>query len=149
MDGIAGTGVTPEMLVAAALAARHHAYAPYSHYLVGAAVLCEDGAIVRGCNVENASYGATICAERVALTAVVAQNHAGPELAGPGRVKLRALAVATRDGGSPCGICRQVMAELGLQMAVYIADEAGHYRVTSVADLLPNRFDAASLTPPG
>lgn len=139
MHGIAGTGVTPEMLVAAALAARQQAYAPYSHYLVGATVLCRDGTMTPGCNVENASYPATICAERVALTAAVAQ----------GRRDFVAIAVATRDGGSPCGICRQVMAELGPQMAVYIADEAGRYRVTTVADLLPDRFDAASLTPPG
>ncbi len=138
MDVIGQTGVTPAMLVAAALVARQRAYAPYSHYLVGAAVLCRDGAMVLGCNVENAAYPATICAERVALTAAVAQGYRD----------LVAIAVATRDGGSPCGVCRQVMAELGPEMAVYVSDEHGHFRQTTVAALLPDRFDAASLTPP-
>jgi cytidine deaminase len=138
MHGIAQTGVTPEILVAEALAARRHAYAPYSHYAVGAAVLCADGVMVHGCNVENASYGATICAERVALTAAVAQGRAAPV----------AIAVATRDGGSPCGVCRQVMAELGPAMLVLIGDETGHFRTTTLDALLPDRFDAASLTPP-
>jgi cytidine deaminase len=128
--------VTPEMLVDHALAARQRAYAPYSHYFVGAAVLAEDGSVVVGCNVENASYPATICAERVALTSAVAQ----------GKRKLKAIAVATRDGGSPCGICRQVMAELGPEMQVYITDEAGNFRTTTVRDLLPDSFDGSSLT---
>ena len=127
---------TPEMLVAHALAARQRAYAPYSHYFVGAAVLTEDGSVVVGCNVENASYPATICAERVALTSAVAQ----------GKRKLKAIAVATRDGGSPCGICRQVMVELGPEMQVYITDEAGKFRTTTVRDLLPDSFDRSSLT---
>ena len=90
-----------QTLVAQAIGARRRAYAPYSNYFVGAAVLAEDGTVILGCNVENASYPATICAERVALTAAVAQ----------GKRPLKAIAVATRDGGSPCGICRQVMAE--------------------------------------
>ncbi|MBW7885219.1 MAG: cytidine deaminase [Caldilineaceae bacterium] len=125
----------PEELVAAALDARARAYAPYSHYLVGAAVLAGDGTIIQGCNVENAAYPATICAERVALSAAVAQ----------GRREFVALAVATRDGGAPCGTCRQVMAELGPEMAVYIADEHGAYRTTSVRELLPDSFGPASL----
>lgn len=125
----------PEELVAAALDARARAYAPYSHYLVGAAVLAGDGTIIQGCNVENAAYPATICAERVALSAAVAQ----------GRHEFVALAVATRDGGAPCGTCRQVMAELGPEMAVYIADEHGAYRTTSVRELLPDSFGPASL----
>ena len=131
-----GETMTPQALVQEALAARALAYAPYSHYLVGAAVLTADGAVVRGCNVENAAYPATICAERVALTAAIAQ----------GQRKLVAIAVATRDGGSPCGICRQVMAELGPEMQVYISDDAGNFRVTSVRELLPDSFSGASLT---
>lgn len=125
----------PEELVAAALDARARAYAPYSHYCVGAAVLAGDGTIIQGCNVENAAYPATICAERVALSAAVAQ----------GRREFVALAVATRDGGAPCGTCRQVMVELGPEMAVYIADEHGAYRTTSVRELLPDSFGPASL----
>ena len=128
--------MTPERLVEQALQARTRAYAPYSDYAVGAAVLTAGGQVVLGCNVENASYPATICAERVALTSAVAQGLPAPV----------AIAVATKDGGSPCGICRQVMAELGPDMAVYIADERGAYRTTSVAELLPDSFTAKSLT---
>ncbi len=127
--------LTPEELVAHALSARQKAYAPYSHYLVGAALLLADGSVMLGCNVENASYGATICAERVALTSAVAQ----------GKQSFVALAVATKNGGSPCGICRQVMAELGPDMTVYIANEAGEFRTTSTAELLPDSFTGRNL----
>lgn len=127
----------PEDLIAAALEARERAYAPYSRYLVGAAVLAADGTVIVGCNVENASYPATICAERVALTGAIAQ----------GKRDLVAIAVVTRDGGAPCGICRQVMAELGPEMVVYIGDAQGNYRTTRVADLLPEAFTGASLHP--
>lgn len=130
---------TAEELVAHALQARGRAYAPYSHYAVGAALLTDEGAVVYGCNVENAAYPDTICAERVALTAAVAQGHRA----------FAAIAVATRDGGTPCGSCRQVMAELGgPTLVVYIADEQGRYRTTTVAALLPDAFDAASLPQP-
>ena len=122
--------ISSQQLVAAAQAAREQAYAPYSDYTVGAAVLTEDGEIIEGCNVENASYGATICAERVALTAAIAQ----------GKRQLKAIAVVTVDGGSPCGICRQVMFELGPEMEVYIGDGAGNFRSTSVRGLLPDAF---------
>ena len=123
--------MTPAELVQQALAARTRAYAPYSDYQVGAAVLTEAGEVVLGCNVENAAYPATICAERVALTAAVAQ----------GKRHFTAIAVATRNGGSPCGTCRQVMMELGPDMTVYIADESGAYRTTTVRALLPDGFD--------
>jgi cytidine deaminase len=124
-------------LIQHALKARQRAYAPYSHYCVGAALLVADGSIVSGCNVENASYGAAICAERVALTAAVAE----------GKRQFHAMAVATENGGSPCGICRQVMAELGPDMLVYISDAAGHYRTTTVAELLPDWFVRSNLLP--
>lgn len=125
----------PAVLVAHALTARQRAYAPYSHYQVGAAVLVDDGTIVLGCNVENAAYPATICAERVALTAAVAQGYQN----------FQAIAIATRDGGSPCGTCRQVMAELGPDMDVFISDAHGTFRHTTVRDLLPESFSGASL----
>lgn len=128
--------IDAESLVQHSLQARQRAYAPYSHYLVGAAVLCADGSVVYGCNVENAAYPSTICAERVALTSAVAQ----------GKRDFTAIAVATRDGGTPCGGCRQVMAELGLGMDVYITDEHGNYWKTTVRDLLPHAFDPASLS---
>lgn len=122
--------VDAQELVGQALQARQRAYAPYSHYRVGAALLTADGLVIQGCNVENASYGATICAERVALTAAVAQ----------GKRDFIAMAVATKNGGAPCGTCRQVMAELGPAMIIYIADEQGNFRTTSVAALLPDWF---------
>lgn len=122
-------------LVNAALTARDRSYAPYSRYRVGSAVLAEDGIIVTGCNVENASYGATICAERVALTRAVAEGKRG----------FVAIAVATADGGTPCGICRQVMVELGPEMDVLISDSTGAIRITSVRALLPDSFDGSGL----
>jgi cytidine deaminase len=127
--------MSPEELVAAALTARERAYAPYSNYRVGAALLLADGSVVPGCNVENAAYPSTICAERVALTAAVAQ----------GQRAFVAIAVATVNGGSPCGNCRQVMAELGPEMTVYISDAAGNYRTTTVQELLPDSFGPGKL----
>ena len=126
-----------ERLVCAALVARTHAYAPYSGYQVGCAVLAEDGTIVTGCNVENASYGATICAERVALTRAVAEGKDG----------FVAMAIVTADGGSPCGICRQVMVELGPEMAVFISDTTGTVRSTTVRELLPDSFGGSGRRP--
>ena len=127
--------MSPQQLVDRALQARERAYAPYSHYRVGAALLTADGQIVVGCNVENAAYPATICAERVALTSAVAQ----------GMRDFAAIAVATQDGGSPCGICRQVMAELGASMDVYIANHEGEFSATTVQNLLPVSFQKTSV----
>ena len=127
--------VTPDELVGAALRVRQLAYAPYSNYLVGSALLTAEGTIVVGCNVENAAYPATICAERVALTSAVAQGYR----------TFVAIAVATANGGTPCGICRQVMAELGPEMVVYISDDKGNYRSTTVVELLPGAFRGDSL----
>jgi cytidine deaminase len=134
-DSLAGT-MSPRELIALALQVRQHAYAPYSHYQVGAAVLGADGSVHLGCNVENAAYPLTMCAERVALAAAVAQ----------GCRTFTAIAVVTRDGGTPCGACRQVMAELGPQMTVYVGDAQGRYRTTTVRALLPDWFAASSLT---
>jgi len=131
-----GALVTPEKLIAEAQAARQRAYAPYSHYLVGAALLSADGTVILGCNVENAAYPATICAERVALTAAIAQGHR----------TFVAIAVATVNGATPCGICRQVMAELGPEMVVYLSDAEGNYQSTTVMALLPGAFQGDSLS---
>ncbi|HYM69386.1 MAG TPA: cytidine deaminase, partial [bacterium] len=95
-------------LVRAAVAARRRAYAPYSRFSVGAAVLSAGGAIYTGCNVEDASYGLTVCAERVAIHTAVAA----------GRRRLRAVAVAGAFGISPCGACRQVMDEFGVETVI-------------------------------
>ncbi len=122
-------------LAAAAQAARSRAYTPYSRYQVGAAVLCEDGEVFTGCNIENAVYPLTCCAERVAMFNAISS----------GRRSFLALAVATSNGGSPCGSCRQVMHEFGPEMPVFILDEFGLVRMTSVAELLPDSFGAAQL----
>lgn len=120
-------------LKAAALAARGRAYAPYSDYKVGAALLTSGGAVVTGCNVENATYGAACCAERTAVFSAVAAGHKA----------FRAIAVATggAEAGTPCGICRQVMAEFsdGALEVVCFTDEGAEARYT-LAELLPHAF---------
>ncbi|MCE2467881.1 MAG: cytidine deaminase [Caldilineaceae bacterium] len=121
---------TPEELMAAAKAAAANAYIPYSGFRVGAAVLDADGSVTVGCNVENAGYGSTICAERTALVSAVAQ----------GRKQPTALAVYTEPGVSPCGSCRQVMVELGPTMQVFLGNAEGRLVKTSIAELLPNAF---------
>jgi cytidine deaminase len=115
---------------------RHRAYAPYSNYAVGAALLTTSGRIFNGVNVENAAYPATICAERVAIVKAVSE----------GEVEFQAIAVVTENGGSPCGYCRQVLAEFGLDTVVLIADENGKLIVeTTVAGLLPLAFSPKDL----
>ena len=124
-------------LIKAALAARLNAYAPYSNYQVGAAILTETGKIVSGCNVENASYGLCNCAERTAIFGAVADE-------GPG-MRVRACAVATDDGGTPCGPCRQVLAEFAPDndepLRVLLVDKTGRVACeTTLAELLPMAF---------
>jgi cytidine deaminase len=122
-------------LVGRAIEARSPAYAPYSSYAVGAALLVGSGRVYTGCNIENAVYPLTVCAERVAVFKAVSA----------GDRDFIALAVATASGGSPCGACRQVLREFGTDTIVLIADTAGHYRETTIADLLPDSFSAADL----
>lgn len=127
--------MTPEELVQQALVARSRAYAPYSKFRVGAALLAEDGRVFLGANVENASYGLTNCAERSAVFHAV----------NSGARRFRALAVATEPGASMCGACRQVMREFATDLPVYLADATGRYRKTSLAELLPDSFGPDSL----
>lgn len=122
-------------LVNQARAARLQAYAPYSDYLVGSAVLTASGNIYTGCNVENASYPASICAERVAITKSV--SH--------GERDIVAIAVVTANGGAPCGICRQVMNEFGPTMHVVIATDTDIQSEHTLSDLLPKGFGPGSL----
>ena len=122
-------------LVEAAQRARQAAYAPYSHFAVGAALLTRSGQVVTGCNVENASFGLTVCAERVSIWKAVSE----------GETDFLALAVVTSIDGSPCGACRQVMAEFALDMPVIIADLQQIHRIATVAELLPGAFTPADL----
>ncbi|MDO4281134.1 MAG: cytidine deaminase [Peptococcaceae bacterium] len=128
--------MTRRALVDAAKAARAQAYAPYSNYHVGAALFCEDGSIICGCNVENASYGLTICAERNAIFAGVGQ----------GRRNFVAMAIigdGTRPA-IPCGACLQVMSEFAPELTLYIgAAETDDIIETTVQALLPARFTLA------
>jgi len=126
-----GLVISDDELVDAARAARSHAYAPYSAFAVGAALLCDDGTIVPGCNVENGSYGLTICAERGAVCAAVAN----------GRRSFVAIAVAGPPEArtSPCGACRQVLAEFAPEMRVLYTIPGGVARTTA-RELLPDGF---------
>ncbi len=124
-------------LVAAAAEVRSRAWAPYSGFKVGAAVLAEDGRIFSGCNVENASYGLSICAERNAVAAAVA--------AGIDRLAGVAVVTDVSPPVAPCGACRQVLAEFG-DYPVVLANLAGDRRLSSVGELLPLAFSAADLT---
>ncbi|MEZ6135766.1 MAG: cytidine deaminase [Pirellulaceae bacterium] len=121
-----------EELRQAALAVRRQAYAPYSNFLVGAAILAGSGKLFVGCNVENASYGLTICAERNAIAAMIAA----------GERKIQAIAVACHGAGSPCGACRQVMAEFGEDYGVFLIDaDSGEIAAElTLEELLPHRF---------
>ena len=123
-------------LIEMARQAREYAYVPYSQYPVGAALLTASGKRYTGCNVENAAYPTTMCAERVAIYKAVSE----------GERKFLAVAVVTANAGSPCGSCRQVMAEFGLNTVVYIADAEGHLaQELTVADLLPGAFGPGHL----
>jgi cytidine deaminase len=124
-------------LAARAVEARRWAYAPYSNYPVGAALLTASGKIYDGVNVENAAYPDSICAERTAVFKAVSE----------GEREFVAVAVASADGGgTPCGSCRQVLAEFGLDTAVLIADSAGRIvKRTTVRDLLPDSFGPQQL----
>lgn len=127
-------------LVEQAKLVRARAYAPYSSFLVGAALLAKDGSVHLGVNVENAAYPTSMCAERTALGAAVAA----------GRQDFEAIAIvlqAGRDGrlGSPCGACRQALAEFGLDLVVVLASPEGESETTTLRALLPRAFSRDSL----
>jgi cytidine deaminase len=128
---------TARMLLERARQARQNAYVPYSRFPVGAALLAEDGEVITGCNVENASYGLSNCAERTAIFKAVSE----------GRSRFRACAVVGPQDDvacAPCGACRQVLSEFGLDMLV-IAPAGDGYTVTTMAELLPGAFTPARL----
>lgn len=132
-----------ETLAQTALHARNNAYAPYSRYLVGAALLCGDGAVFTGCNVENASYGATNCAERTAFFKAVSE----------GKREFKAIAIAGGTEGQdpadyayPCGVCRQVMQEFGGDdFLVCVVKGIKEYKLYTLKELLPYGFGGASI----
>jgi cytidine deaminase len=120
-----------QSLVDLANIARQRAYAPYSHYPVGASLRTKTGRIYTGVNVENAAYPQTMCAERVAIFKAVSE----------GEKEFEVITVVTDNGGSPCGGCRQVMAEFGLDTIVLLADGSGRIvKETTVKELLPEAF---------
>lgn len=130
-------------LITAALEARNMAYAPYSHYHVGAALITEEGKLYQGCNIENASYGATNCAERTVLFKAVSE----------GERRFRAIAIAggiqgmePADYAFPCGICRQVLKEfVDDDFQIIVAKGVDDYRKFTLADLLPAGFGGGSI----
>jgi cytidine deaminase len=122
-------------LVKAAIEARDYAYAPYSNYKVGAALLTAGGTIYRGCNVENAAYTPTTCAERTAIFKAVSE----------GDMEYTAIAVVTADGGPPCGVCLQVMREFAPHLTVVISNLKGEYQVFKLDELLPQSFGPENL----
>lgn len=125
-----------QRLIEQAIAVRQRAYAPYSKYKVGAALLAASGKIYLGVNVENAAYPTGICAERAAVFTAVTE----------GEMKFTAIAVATENGGFPCGACRQVLAEFGLDTLVLIVTTAGQVvKESTVAGLLPGSFGPEDL----
>lgn len=120
-----------QSLIDLANEARKRAYAPYSKYRVGAALRMKSGRIFTGVNVENAAYPTSMCAERVAVFKAVSE----------GEREFEVIAVVTDNGGSPCGSCRQVLAEFGLEITVLIANGAGELlKEMTVAELLPEAF---------
>ena len=131
--------MTAEQLMDRARAAMTHAYAPYSHYMVGAALLCADGTVYEGCNIENASYTPTVCAERTAIFKAIYDGHRD----------FSAIAVCGGKEGvitgffPPCGVCRQVMGEFcGPDFKIYMIGPEGSSRTVTLSQLLPFGFNS-------
>ncbi|MBK7721907.1 MAG: cytidine deaminase [Austwickia sp.] len=128
---------TDAELLAMAQAAAHHAYVPYSHFPVGAVLLTEGGQVIPGCNVENASYGLTICAERTAVTRMVARQIEDR------RIEVAAVVGLKASPCFPCGACRQVLHEFGCRFVV--VEEDGEPRRYPFAQILPHGFGPSDL----
>lgn len=118
------------MLIEVATETRQMAYAPYSGYQVGAALVGASGMVYSGCNVENASFGLTICAERAAVAKAISE----------GEETFHAIVIVTDDGATPCGACRQVLAEFNPDMEVYMVTPDGSYMRRTIRELLPDSF---------
>lgn len=126
-----------QKLMDCAIKARENAYSPYSHFAVGAALLCKDGTLFEGCNIENASYGLTNCAERTAIFKAVSEGH----------IKFKALAVVADTEGpcAPCGACRQVMAEFKIPLII-MGNLMGNIKIVTIEELLPFSFSECDVT---
>lgn len=126
-----------QKLMDCAIKARENAYSPYSHFAVGAALLCEDGTLYEGCNIENASYGLTNCAERTAIFKAVSEGH----------IKFKALAVVADTEGpcAPCGACRQVMAEFKIPIII-MGNLMGNIKIVTIEELLPFSFSESDVS---
>src|SRR5216684_5222736 len=125
------------MLLEAARAARLHAHAPFSHFLVGAALETADGEVITGCNVENATYGLTICAERVAMFKAISEGHR--------RFTRIAIVADTEAPTPPCGACRQILWEFGGNLEILLANLTAEQATHRLKTLLPLPFDARLL----
>lgn len=120
-----------QKLMDCAIKARENAYSPYSHFAVGAALLCEDGTLFEGCNIENASYGLTNCAERTAIFKAVSEGHT--------KFKVLAVVADTEGPCAPCGACRQVMAEFKIPLII-MGNLMGNIKIVTIEELLPFSF---------
>ena len=131
------TELETQKLMDCAIKARENAYSPYSHFAVGAVLLCEDGTLYEGCNIENASYGLTNCAERTAIFKAVSEGH----------IKFKALAVVADTEGpcAPCGACRQVMAEFKIPLII-MGNLMGNIKIVTIEELLPFSFSECDVT---
>ena len=129
--------MTEQALCDAAIAMLDRAYCPYSHFAVGAALECADGTVFTGCNIENAAYSPSICAERTAVAKAVSEGH---------RDFVRiAVAGRGRDYCVPCGVCRQVLLEFAPEIQVICINGVGESKSFSLSELLPHSFDSSAL----
>jgi cytidine deaminase len=128
---------TDQELIDAAKAVRENSYAPFSDFRVGAAIEMEDGSIIAGCNVESASYGLTVCAERVAIWKAISE--------GKHKIKHLAVVADTEELTPPCGVCRQIIWEFGGNVPVTLANLNGKRETVEMKDLLPRAFDTKFL----
>jgi len=122
--------MTPVELIQHAVTAQNRAVAPYSNYIVGAAILTDSNSVILGCNVESKAYPTTLCAERVAIFSAISQ----------GFTNFTALALITKDGAFPCGSCRQIIHEYATNIPIYITNEFGDYITKNSSELLPFPF---------
>ena len=131
--------MTEKELVARAIGAKKYAYSPYSGFHVGAAILCKDGSLYTGCNIENSSYGITICAERTALFKAVSEGHTDD-------FEIMAVTGDSESFCMPSGACRQALSEFAPDLPVFLSNRDGEYYRTTVAELLPGSFGPEHLS---